>query len=143
MMRAISSPSSSTTGRATLDLCHTCHPRMRLTRRVNLGFASRRKYGALQSEATRRRHASESSRIHLPCRARRLREHRHRRGDGWHNLQQSVRLWSRKSLGNYVIEQGAQRRPVAVDIDEQDRLVVKSELLPADCLEHLVECSNA
>src|SRR5438477_13055209 len=71
-----------------------------------------------QAAASRRRQPSETSRIHMLCRARRLRERFHQRCDGWNDPQQTERLQSRKALRNDVIEQAAQRRPVAVDINE-------------------------
>ena len=47
-----------------------------------------------------------------------------------------------KARVDNMIEKGAQRGPVAVDVDEQDRLVVQPKLLPADDLQHLVESSD-
>src|SRR5205085_6851022 len=56
--------------------------------------------------------------------------------------EQLSRLRPRKACRDDLVEEGAQRSPVAADIDEQDRLVVEPELFPAEDFEHFVEGSD-
>src|SRR5579863_5938151 len=42
-----------------------------------------------------------------------------------------------------MLDEPEERRPVAVDVDDHDRLVVKPQLLPGDDLDRLVERAEA
>src|SRR5947208_15111931 len=87
--------------------------------------------------------SSEAFHIRLMRRRWHFRKGRHQCGDAWNDLQQSSGLRTGKARIDNMIEKGKQGRPVAADVDEQDRLVVQPKLLPADDLEHLVEGSDA
>src|SRR6266436_8205721 len=86
---------------------------------------------------------SETLDIGLVRHRRRFPKSRHQRRDAWNHLQQSSGLRAGKAGIDDMIEEGAQRCPVAADVDEQDRLVVQLKLFPADDLEHLIERSDA
>src|SRR5215813_9203743 len=53
--------------------------------------------------------------------------------------EQAAAAVAREALGDDLVDQRAERRPIAVDVQEQDRLVMQLQLPPGQHLERLVE----
>src|SRR6266853_1198726 len=156
MIRAISSPSSSTTGWATLIFAinsssHRAAPRAGQASQLP---ENKDRRNARQAEGTTRGQAglppaisldggSEEFRIDVSGLSPLYRKGRHQGRYRRDHLQQASCLRPRKDLGYNVVQKSAQRRPVTCDIDDEDRLVMKLELLPADDFENFVERSDA
>src|SRR6266851_2133310 len=141
MIRAISSPSSSTTGWATLIFAinsssHKAAPRAGQASQLP---ENKDRRNARQAEGTTPRQAglpqaisldrgSEEFRIDVSGLSPLYSEGRHQGRYRRDHLQQAPCLRPRKALGHNVIQQDAEWPPVSCDIDEKDRLVVELEL---------------
>src|SRR5665213_4468641 len=87
---------------------------------------------------TARRARSEQPGVRLD----RLRCFAHRRGqilDPRQDAIETARVAPGEALVDDMVEKAQQRRPITLDVDDEDRLVVQSQLLPGDDFEHLLE----
>src|SRR5438105_4640509 len=140
MIRAISSPSSSTTGWATLIFAiEFILVYGRTKGAARLDDLRKIKSGVIRGKPEPPMHCSQ---LRVYQRLWAGLERRHEDRDRRDHPEQFSRLRPRKACRDDLIEESAQRRPVATDIGEQDRLVVQPELFPAEDLEHFIESSD-